>query len=49
MVAVEGGRGGSKSEPWMPWMPWSAAVYDYNSKNESARPGRLHSRPVVRG
>ena len=31
-----GGRGGSKSEPWMPWMPWSAAVYDYNSKNESS-------------
>jgi len=30
-----GGRGGSKSEPWMPWMPWSAAVYDYNSRNES--------------
>ncbi len=30
-----GGRGGAKSEPWMPWMPWSAAVYDYNSKNES--------------
>jgi hypothetical protein len=30
-----GGRGGSKSEPWMPWMPWSAAVYDYNSINES--------------
>ena len=30
-----GGRGGSKSEPWMPWMPWSAAVYDYNSQNES--------------
>jgi len=30
-----GGRGGSKSEPWMPWMPWSAAVYDYNSVNES--------------
>jgi hypothetical protein len=30
-----GGRGGSKSEPWMPWMPWSAAVYDYNSKNQS--------------
>jgi hypothetical protein len=30
-----GGRGGSKSEPWMPWMAWSAAVYDYNSKNES--------------
>ena len=30
-----GGRGGSKSEPWMPFMPWSAAVYDYNSQNES--------------
>jgi hypothetical protein len=30
-----GGRGGSKSEPWMPWMPWSAAVYDYNSSNDS--------------
>jgi len=30
-----GGRGGSKSEPWMPWLPWSAAVYDYNSLNES--------------
>jgi hypothetical protein len=30
-----GGRGGSKSEPWMPWMPWSAAVYDYNSLNDS--------------
>ena len=45
-----GGRGGSKSEPWMPWMPWSAAVYDYNSKNES-KPTRkaTASRPVVRG
>jgi hypothetical protein len=30
-----GGRGGAKSEPWMPWMPWSAALYDYNSQNES--------------
>jgi hypothetical protein len=30
-----GGRGGAKSEPWIPWMPWSAAVYDYNSLNES--------------
>ena len=30
-----GGRGGSKAEPWMPFMPWSAAVYDYNSRNES--------------
>ena len=35
MVVAEAARGGSKSEPWMPWMPWSAAVYDYNSKNES--------------
>jgi hypothetical protein len=30
-----GGRGGAKSEPWMPFQPWAAAVYDYNSKNES--------------
>jgi hypothetical protein len=29
------GRGGAKSEPWMPWMPWSAAIYDYNSRNDS--------------
>ena len=29
------GRGGAKSEPWIPWMPWSAAVYDYNSSNNS--------------
>ncbi|MGH9253391.1 MAG: hypothetical protein ACRD3C_02350, partial [Vicinamibacterales bacterium] len=29
------GRGGARSEPWMPWMPWSAAVYDYNSRNDS--------------
>jgi hypothetical protein len=29
------GRGGAKSEPWMPWMPWSAAIYDYNSANDS--------------
>ena len=34
-VAAVADRGGSKSEPWMPWMPWSAAVYDYNSANES--------------
>ena len=33
--AAGGGRGGSKSEPWMPWMPWSAAIYDYTSANES--------------
>ena len=30
-----GGRGGARSEPHVPFMPWSAAVYDYNSKNES--------------
>jgi hypothetical protein len=30
-----GGRGGAKSEPWVPFQPWAAAVYDYNSKNES--------------
>src|SRR5262245_59283980 len=29
------GRGGSRSEPHMPFMPWSAAVYDYNSANQS--------------
>ena len=29
------GRGGAKSEPWIPWMSWSAAVYDYNSRNNS--------------
>jgi hypothetical protein len=31
----EGGRGGAKSEPWMPFLPWSAALYDYNSRNQS--------------
>ena len=30
-----GGRGGAKSEPRVPFMPWSAAVYDYNSQNQS--------------
>ena len=29
------GRGGARSEPWIPWMPWSAALYDYNSRNDS--------------
>ena len=28
-------RGGSAAEPHIPFMPWSAAVYDYNSANES--------------
>jgi hypothetical protein len=30
-----GGRGGAKSEPWVPFQPWAAAVYDYNSANQS--------------
>jgi hypothetical protein len=33
--AAGGGRGGAKSEPWVPFQPWAAAVYDYNSKNQS--------------
>ena len=30
-----GGRGGSKSEPQVPFQPWAAAIYDYNSRNNS--------------
>ena len=30
-----GGRGGARSEPHIPFQPWAAAVYDYNSANES--------------
>jgi hypothetical protein len=30
-----GARGGARSEPHVPFMPWSAAVYDYNSANQS--------------
>jgi hypothetical protein len=30
-----GGRGGAKSEPQVPFQPWAAAIYDYNSANES--------------
>lgn len=30
-----GQRGGTASEPWVPFQPWAAAVYDYNSLNES--------------
>jgi hypothetical protein len=33
--AAGGGRGGTKSEPWVPFQPWAAAVYDYNSVNQS--------------
>lgn len=29
------GRGGARSEPQVPFQSWAAAVYDYNSKNES--------------
>src|SRR5262249_6931598 len=34
-TAEGGGRGGAKSEPQVPFQPWAAAVYDYNSKNNS--------------
>jgi hypothetical protein len=30
-----GGRGGAAAEPFVPFQPWAAAVYNYNSKNES--------------
>jgi len=30
-----GGRGGAATEPWIPFQPWAAAVYNYNSLNES--------------
>jgi hypothetical protein len=30
-----GGRGGAKAEPQVPFQSWAAAIYDYNSKNES--------------
>ena len=32
---ADGGRGGAKSEPQVPFQPWAAAVYNYNSKNNS--------------
>ena len=31
----QGGRGGARSEPWIPFKPWAAAIYDYNSANQS--------------
>ena len=37
-ATVSGSRGprsGSASEPHIPFLPWSAALYDYNSANES--------------
>jgi hypothetical protein len=30
-----GGRGGAPAEPFVPFQPWAAAVYNYNSKNQS--------------
>jgi hypothetical protein len=30
-----GQRGGAASEPWVPFQPWAAAVYNYNSFNQS--------------
>ena len=27
--------GGAHTQPWVPFMPWSAAIYDYNLKNEA--------------
>jgi hypothetical protein len=30
-----GGRGGTKAEPHVPFLPWAAAIYDYNSANQS--------------
>ena len=30
-----GARGGSAAEPHIPFKPWAAALYDYNSANES--------------
>jgi hypothetical protein len=34
-AAGGGQRGGSATEPWVPFQPWAAAVYNYNSVNNS--------------
>jgi hypothetical protein len=34
-AAPEGQRGGAPTEPWVPFQRWAAAVYDYNSLNNS--------------
>jgi hypothetical protein len=34
-TAGAGQRGGAPSEPWVPFQPWAAAVYNYNSLNNS--------------
>ena len=34
-AAGGGQRGGAATEPWVPFQPWAAAVYNYNSVNNS--------------
>ena len=34
-AAGGGQRGGAATEPWVPFQPWAAAVYNYNSLNNS--------------
>jgi hypothetical protein len=34
-AAGGGQRGGAAAEPWVPFQPWAAAVYNYNSLNNS--------------
>ncbi len=34
-AAPAGQRGGAATEPWVPFQPWAAAVYNYNSLNDS--------------
>jgi hypothetical protein len=34
-AAPEGQRGGASTEPWVPFQNWAAAVYNYNSLNNS--------------
>ena len=34
-TAPGGQRGGAAAEPWVPFQPWAAAVYNYNSLNNS--------------
>jgi hypothetical protein len=34
-AAPEGQRGGAPTEPWVPFQDWAAAVYNYNSLNNS--------------
>jgi len=34
-AAPSGQRGGAPAEPWVPYQLWAAAVYNYNSLNNS--------------